>query len=1220
MPSLSPHALSSEDLPAQFGRYRLHTLLGEGGMGRVFGAELQGPSGFRKEVALKVIRREEAGDDTSYREDFLREARIMGMLRHPNLIDCYDFGFHDDCPFIAMERIEGISLSELLSAEGRLPVSVCLDLAIQLCAGMTEAHGLEVEHLDGGLVHRDLKPGNLIITELGQLKILDFGLAVASKKTDPTHSRTDHGIQGTPGYLSPEQANGAKLDGRSDIYAAGIILFECITGERFFQQREVLPLLYEVGSLSDPSPRTALADSYLPGLGSVLNRSMQRNPDGRFSRSILLQDALQNLSRSIPVGPDLRSFMVGRTQAAGGHQLGDPFQAHDQTTAKFSPDALGRSAPSAEASRASALSAQQTNLPPETESFVGREDTLKLLEAKVTEGSITTLVGTGGAGKTRLARRFAMTHLGEWLAFGGVWFTDLTTARTAKQVVERVAQVLGVVTSDLNEDNQEEAEARVGWALAGRGALLLLLDNFEQVEPSARRVLESWIDLAPKLSLLITSRRPLRSAQEQVVLVDPLSVPEAIQLFELRASTARPDLTLGTSTMPAVTELVTRLDCIPLAIELAAARCTLLSPAQILQRLSKRFSLLSQAGDGQRTLRETIEWSWDLLEDYEQEALWQCTVFRGPFRIEAAEAVLDLRSYRDAPWALDVLQALRERSLLSVSKRLDSPGQIRFVLLESLREFAEEKGQSYPGHDELKSRHAKATLHFAEEQLHQWNSLGLASALLPLGQEEENLLAVIDNQLATAPAQAARAATIASVSLANTRPQSEMVELLEPCLVACRDSGDADSILSRLLLTLCRTTRARRTVEENLRLLQEAMTLAENAGDLRTLITVLVETVYQLVASTRPSHARVVLQQLRETAQVLEDEGIRASLTRSEALVVFFDDPEESERLHQEAIAQWEHLGNRRELATELNFLAILMAQSRRTEEALPLFRRAAENFGALGLVRKRTMLMANLGLAETHLGEFDAARRSLEDSIHNSAKIGNRTIELMSTTSLIELELLDQKFERAAALAMKHKTTDVRMFPIEIRNNVVNAIASGLRSVGQTTDAISVMRKGALSLDQEGGCFVSPSGMLPVVLASQVILTMCIASNQRSYDASTDLKAIREHSEKNHPLLQKENEHSIESSTEAQKNIQALFSIAERTVRFYVDLQAAGSDGAAQLAVVRSARKALDQWSESLLSRGFSGSYYIHPIEIRVQAVILRHELERIEARVLTA
>jgi hypothetical protein len=265
-------------------------------------------------------------------------------------------------------------------------------------------------------------------------------------------------------------------------------------------------------------------------------------------------------------------------------------------------------------------------------------------------------------------------------------------------------------------------------------------------------------------------------------------------------------------------------------------------------------------------------------------------------------------------------------------------------------------------------------------------------------------------------------------------------------------------------------------------------------------------------------------------------------------------------------------------------------------------------------------MLMANLGLAETHLGEFDAARRSLEDSIHNSAKIGNRVIELMSTASLIELELLDQKFERAAALAMKHKTTDVRMFPIEIRNNVVNAIASGLRSVGQTTDAISVMRKGSFSLDQEGGCFVSPSGMLPVVLASQLILTMCMASNQRSYDASNELKKIREHCEKNHPHLQEDKEHSIESSTDAQRNIQALFSIAEITVRFYVDLQAAGSDVATQLAVVRRGLQTLDQWSETPVPRGMSGSYYIHPIEIRVQAVILRHELERIEARVLTA
>ena len=717
-------------------------------------------------------------------------------------------------------------------------------------------------------------------------------------------------------------------------------------------------------------------------MGSVLSRCLQARPANRFPRATLLSEALQNLLRSLPAGPDLRSVMAGYDHDRKSRDRSARAHGVDQTTATCLTQQQNPSERTSGGSRASAISARQTNLPPEVESFVGREELLAQLLTQLAPGRITTLVGTGGAGKTRLALRFAIHELSVWLPFGGVWFCDLSSARTSDDLVARVAQVLGVVISDLKGNEQDAAQKRIGWAIAGRGPLLLVLDNFEQIEESAREILESWTDLAPQLSMLVTSRQALRSPRERVLQVEPLSTAEAVQLFELRAVSSSADFLLSKSTLPTVTEIVDRLDCIPLAIELAAARCSLLSPDQILSRLSERFSLLSNRAGRQRTLKETIQWSWDLLDECEQEALWQCTAFQGSFRIEAAETVLDLERHEDPPWTLDVLQSLRERSLLAVRRRRDHPQELRFVLLESIREFAELKGSSYPGHDGLEERHAAATLEFAEERLRRWETFGDFSALKELRLEEDNLLAVAEKRLHRAPGEAARAATVAAVTLQDTRRPTELIAILDPCIRACRDAEKPDSSLSRLLVTTVRQTMNLRSIEQNLTLLDEATELAEKASDIRTIIKGLFSRIEHLNAWNRPSEARTALLKVERYTERLADRTLEPALTRSQALVAAYEDIEKSKQLHQKAIHLWEAIGQHRELANELNYLAILAAQSGDTQQGVLLFRRAIENCAELGLTRKKVLLLANLGLAEAVVGDFKSARKSLSNAI----------------------------------------------------------------------------------------------------------------------------------------------------------------------------------------------------------------------------------------------
>jgi predicted ATPase/class 3 adenylate cyclase len=341
------------------------------------------------------------------------------------------------------------------------------------------------------------------------------------------------------------------------------------------------------------------------------------------------------------------------------------------------------------------------NLPVQLTSFVGRDGELKRLVECVAEQPITTLTGVGGVGKTRLALQTA-AELGDRFS-DGAWFVEIAAINDSALVPNAVASALGIPRAD----GEDASDALVGY-LAHRN-LLLVIDNCEQVIEGAAALVARLSRAGASVHVLATSRQPLEVAGEQVVPISPLPVAAdaellsaAEMLFVLRAKAAAPAFEITDANAAAVRRLCTRLEGIPLAIELAAARVRSLSPEALLSRLDDRFRLLrgSRRDQSERhqTLRAAVEWSYDLLDADERELFARLAVFRGGFDLEALEEIAD---DIDAD-PLDLLDRLVSRSLVVAETAVRN----RFRILETLRDYGAERLETSGGRAAIEEWHA----------------------------------------------------------------------------------------------------------------------------------------------------------------------------------------------------------------------------------------------------------------------------------------------------------------------------------------------------------------------------------------------------------------------------------------------------------------------------------------------------------------------------------
>ncbi|MCX4867481.1 winged helix-turn-helix domain-containing protein [Streptomyces sp. NBC_00257] len=414
-------------------------------------------------------------------------------------------------------------------------------------------------------------------------------------------------------------------------------------------------------------------------------------------------------------------------------------------------------APSA-SPRPSAAAAPYGNLRARLTSFVGREDDIATLGQDLSHARLVTLLGPGGAGKTRLSQETAESVADAWP--DGVWLAELAPVDDPESVPEAVLTALGARETVLRGAGAEElrvAEGNVNDPLArltehcSRRRMLLLLDNCEHVIDAAAALTDHLLAHCPYLTVLATSREPLGVPGEFVRPVEPLPDPMALRLLADRGAAARPGFRTDADeeTAAAAAEICRRLDGLPLAIELAAARLRMLTPRQIADRLDDRFRLLTSGArtvlPRQQTLRAVVDWSWDLLDEAERAVLRRLSVFAGGCTLDAAEAVC-ADGPRGAREVAGLLGSLVDKSLVVAAPAED--GEMRYRLLETVGEYAAARLDEAAEREPVVRRHLVFYRELVRTVEPELRGAGQRSAIALLEREYENIRTALRHAVA----------------------------------------------------------------------------------------------------------------------------------------------------------------------------------------------------------------------------------------------------------------------------------------------------------------------------------------------------------------------------------------------------------------------------------------------------------------------------------------
>ena len=704
------------------------------------------------------------------------------------------------------------------------------------------------------------------------------------------------------------------------------------------------------------------------------------------------------------------------------------------------------------------------NLVPERDAFIGRETELRELADRLDgDARLLTVLGPGGMGKTRLVRRYARAWLGDWP--GGVAFCDLSEARTPEGIHFAVALALGVALS------RADPALQLGHAIAGRGRCLLILDNFEQVQRHAEATVGRWLDRAPQAHFVVTSRERLQLAGEQVLTLQPLAFGgDAMRLFEVRARAQQPGFAIDESSRAVVAQIVRLLDGLPLALELAAARAGMLSPAQLLTRLKDRFSLLAGARGPvarQATLEAAIDWSWDLLTPWEQAALAQCSVFEGGFRLEAAEAVLDLGRWREAPPALDVIQSLVHKSLLRAwwprpaSLRIDITEPF-FGMYLSIHEYASRKRHAMGEEASLgaERRHGR---HFAafgrDEALRGLSTHGGLQRRELLALDLDNLLGACRRALAGGEGEIAALCFLAAwVVLEAAGPYALAAEL------GRRVAGLEGLPVAHLVRVQMATSNALRTAGElsgSDALLVQSLSAARQHGDRLAEVMAL-----RLMAMAAHHDGRIDVaehwfQQALALDEQLGDPVQRAVLLANLANLRMEQGRMAEARAHYDtALALHREVGNRAAEGISLGNLATLMHELGELDEARVAYDSALAIHREAGSRMQEATTLCNLGilLGQVHLPQQAAAHYAAALKIHR--EVGNRRGEGVVLQQMADLyraqgELAQARASYDDALRIHREVGNVRfeaglLVNLGVLLAVQGDVESGLRALGE--------------------------------------------------------------------------------------------------------------------------------------------------------------------------
>jgi predicted ATPase/serine/threonine protein kinase len=949
----------------RLGRYEIRSKLGAGGMGEVY---LAWDSQLERTVALKVLPAEIVSDQRRIRR-FIEEAKAASALNHPNILTIHEIGQVDSTYFIATEFIDGESLRQHMQ-NARMKLNEVLDIAVQVADALTATH-------QAGIVHRDIKPENIMVRRDGYVKVLDFGLAkltarqgaAINSKAPTLLPLTNPGaVMGTVSYLSPEQAQGIEVDARTDICSLGVVLYEMAASRAPFQGKT--PSHVIVSILEQEPPPLAQYSQEIPAeMERIVSKALEKHREKRYQVIKDLSLDLKSLKQELELKVKLRRF----TQLSSIYQSGSiSLQALDN---------------------------RLNNLPVHPTPLIGREVEVaaigKLFRRE--DVRLLTLTGPGGTGKTRLSLQVAVELLGEFK--DGVFFVELAPISDHGLVTSAIAQTLGIKEvrgTSLIESLKDYLREK---------QMLLVLDTFEHVIAAASLVAQ-FLAFSPRLKVMVTSRVALNLHGEYEYPVPPLALPDlrhlltvetlsqnaAVQLFIQRALAAKPNFALTEENARAVVEICTRLDGLPLAIELAARRIKLLSPQAMLPRLESRLKLLTGGArdvpERQQTMRGAIAWSYDLLNEEEKKLLRRLSVFVGGFTLEAVEAIGDATGDLELH-VLNAVESLMNKSLLHHTEPAqDEP---RFAMLDTIRDFGREQLEASGEAIDIRRQHANFFLTLAERAEPELRGPGQVAWLERLEGEHGNLRDALQWSLEEGTAETA--ARISNALWQFWRMHGHLSEGRRWLDEVLRKSSKLPSAVRATTLNEAGDLASLQgDYAQAADLLEESLTLQRELEDKQGIGIVL----WHLgrLMNEQNEYARAT-ECLKEALVLLREEGdkwnVAMSLLILGTVALSQGDHKQATTLYEESLAMHRELGDKTRIAIILSNLGCLAHYRHEPEQAAKLYDESYALYRELGDKLHIAASLNNQGIVAVQRGDYARATKLLEGSLLLSRELGDK-------------------------------------------------------------------------------------------------------------------------------------------------------------------------------------------------------------------------------------